>query len=173
MDQSGEYVIPVTYGTVLEVEAAVGERQTFVWDDGLGRASGILITFTVHEDESITGTFMKLSTVEYNGIWSTIFLLILIIVIILIIWVLLRRPVTRITIRYDGRPIKDAVIEYTVGGEMKEDRTDRNGSLRIDAPRGSEVVISSVSIGGAGVTEKLPISFIVEKDRTIELYGKT
>ena len=166
--RTGKYTISGLHeGDKLDVEALPGGAYGFEWDDELGRDHGNLISFTVHGDIVLTGSFSMKGT----GSWLWIAAAAMAAVItICAICSMTGRPVIRGSVSYGGRPIKDAVIGYTVSGEPAgEVRTGEDGSFEINAPDGSEVVITSIEADGNGVTEKMPVSIFMERDLQIDL----
>ncbi|MCL2712973.1 MAG: InlB B-repeat-containing protein, partial [Methanomassiliicoccaceae archaeon] len=82
--------------------------------------------------------------------------------------------VITIQVSFRGRLISDALIEYSITGKSGVNyvSTDSNGKMMMKVPLGSEITIQSISAGGSGVTEKMPMTFIAEKNIALDLSVK-
>jgi uncharacterized repeat protein (TIGR02543 family) len=168
---SGEYkIFNVSGGTIIKIEAVSDEGHTVEWKYGapgheIRAPSGSVFSHTVGGDVRVTVTLTPAEDPEEGFLWG---ILAALLITLLIYLALLRaggKAVTG-TVAHNGSGLKGARVEYTVNGTEKQAVTDTSGGYIIKEPEGSLITITGVTKDGHAVSEKLPVSFIMEKGKT-------
>jgi hypothetical protein len=176
---AGNHVIPnVSYDTPIWIRAIPANAGNgVVWNDAhpATRQVGDFKGTVAAGDMFLTVKFTPAAADDGDDMFLLLLLLPLAILALALMFFLFwgRGSQTAGTVRKDGKGAAGVKIEYTVDGKTNVTKTNGNGEYRIRAKEGSEVTIASVTKEGYTVSEKLPVSFIMQKNGKMTNFSMT